>query len=198
MTRSTRLRTTPPRRLRARAAMLATSLAGALLVSPFLLTAPASAHDAFSGSTPSADSTVTTAPTSVTLHFEEPPLAAGLAVAVTAPDTTPVTSGKAALAGTDVVAPLAPLTVSGLYTVAWRVVADDGHPVTGTFTFTVDLPTPSPSATASSTAPVSESALASVADGTSSSLPVGGIIAGTVALAVVVVAVVLVTRRRSA
>ena len=36
--------------------------------------------------------------------------------------------------------------VGGLYTVAWRVVADDGHPVTGTFTFTVDLATPSPAA----------------------------------------------------
>jgi len=190
MTRTTRLRTTPPRL--ARAAMLAA--AGALLVSPLVLAAPASAHDAFTGSTPAAGSAVTTAPTSVTLHFEEPPLAAGLAVAVTAPDKTPVTSGTAVLAGTDVVAPLAPLTVGGLYTVAWRVVADDGHPVTGTFTVTVDLATPSPAAPTSAAA----SALASTSDASSSSTPVGAIVAGAVALAVVVGGVVLLGRRRSA
>jgi methionine-rich copper-binding protein CopC len=169
--------------------------AGALLLSPFVLTAPASAHDVFTGSTPSAGSTVTSVPTSVTLHFEEPPLAAGLAVAVTAPDHSLVTGANPTLAGTDVVAPVAPLTVSGVYTVAWRVVADDGHPVTGTFTFTVDLGSAAPSASA--TIPSSASLAATATpDGSSSSVPVGWIVACAGAVALAAVVVVAVSRRR--
>jgi methionine-rich copper-binding protein CopC len=184
-----------------RAAMLALSMAGALLVFPLLVAAPASAHNALAGSTPAAGSTLTTAPTSVTLHFEEPPLSSGMAVAVTAPDTSLVSADRPVLTGSDVVAPLAPLTASGTYSVAWRVVADDGHPVTGTFTFTVDLGAAAASAPPSATSSATSSAAGTVAtttDGSSSSAPVGAIVAGAVALAVVVGAVVLVSRRRSA
>jgi methionine-rich copper-binding protein CopC len=175
-------------------------MAGALLLSPLLVATPASAHNALAGSTPAAGSTLTTAPTSVTLHFEEPPLSSGMAVAVTAPDQSLVSPGSPVLTGSDVVASLAPLTASGTYSVAWRVVADDGHPVTGTFTFTVDLGAAAsapPSATASATSSTSGT-VATTTDGSSSSTPVGAIVAGAAALAVLVGAVVLVTRRRSA
>jgi len=139
MSQPTRLRPRP----RASTSLLA--LAAALAVS--VLAAPAaSAHDAFVGSTPAAGSTVTTPPTAVRVSFEEPPLATGLGVAVTGPDGTSVVSGKPTLAGSVVVQALVPLTAGGVYTVAWRIVADDGHPVTSTFTFTLALPSESASA----------------------------------------------------
>jgi methionine-rich copper-binding protein CopC len=183
-------------------------MAGALLLSPLLVATPASAHNALAGSTPAAGSTLTTAPTSVTLNFEEPPLSSGMAVVVTAPDKSRVSPGSPVLTGSDVVTPLAPLTASGTYSVAWRVVADDGHPVTGTFTFTVDLgaatsvsPSATPSASPSATPSATSSAAGTVAtttDASSSSAPVGWIVAGAAALAVLVGAVALVSRRRSA
>jgi methionine-rich copper-binding protein CopC len=125
------------------------TLTAALAVSG--LAAPAaSAHDAFVGSTPAAGSTVATAPTEVRVSFEEPPLASGLGVAVTGPDGTSVASGQPTLVGSVVVRPLVPLTAAGAYTVAWRIVADDGHPVTGTFSFTLALPSSSTSNSTSS------------------------------------------------
>ncbi len=207
MTRTTRLRTTPPRSLRA--ALLAS--AGALLLSPLVLAAPASAHDSIVGSVPADGATLTTAPTEVRITFEEPPTATGLGVAVLAPGGASVVAGKPAIDGNVVVQALDALTVGGTYDVSYRVVSADGHPVTGTLAFTVDLPTSSPSASSTSPAPTSASAtpistsasssataLASATDGSSSSTPVGAIIAGAVALALVIGAVVLVNRRRSA
>ena len=175
-------------------------LAAALLVAGAALVAvapAASAHDAFTGSTPTAGSTLTTAPTSVTVSFEEPPLAAGLAVAVTAPDKTLVTSGDPVLTGSDVVSPLAPLTQAGVYTVAWRVVADDGHPVTGTFSFTLDLAGSGPRSSAGPSSAASPSvSLAASTEGSSSSA--SWIVAGLGALVLLGVGVALAMRRRSA
>jgi len=187
-------RTTRLRRGGRTAALL---VAGLTFAAPIALAPAASAHDAFVGSTPKAGSTLTTAPTSVTVSFEEPPLAAGLAVAVTAPDTTLVTSGDPVLTGTDVVSPLAPLTQAGVYTVAWRVVADDGHPVTGTFSFTLDLAGSGATGSAgpSSVASPSVSPAAST-EGSSSSA--SWIVAGLGALVLLGVGVALAMRRRPA
>ena len=184
-------------RLRPGGRMAALLVAGVALATPIALAPAASAHDAFVGSTPKAGSTLTTAPTSVTVSFEEPPLAAGLAVAVTAPDTTLVTSGDPVLTGTDVVSPLAPLTQAGVYTVAWRVVADDGHPVTGTFSFTLDLAGSGPTGSAGPSSAASPSvSLAASTEGSSSSA--SWIVAGLGALVLLGVGVALAMRRRPA
>ena len=166
-------------RLRPVARAAALLVAGCALVVPIGLAPAASAHDAFTGSTPKSGSTLTTAPTSVTVSFEEPPLAAGLAVAVTAPDKSLVSSGDPVLTGSDVTVALEPLTASGAYTVAWRVVADDGHPVTGTFGFTLALgASATPSATATTTVtPALAATSSSAAADSSSALPwvLGGV-----------------------
>jgi len=189
-----RPRTTRRRRARHVAALL---VAGVALVAPIALAPAASAHDAFVGSTPKAGSTVTAAPTSVTVSFEEPPLAAGLAVAVTAPDKTLVTSGDPVLTGSDVVSALVPLTRSGTYTVAWRIVADDGHPVTGTFTFALDLAGSGATGSAGPSSAASPSvSLAAATEGSSTSA--SWIIAGLGALLLLGVGVALAMRRRSA
>jgi len=178
-------------RLRPVARAAALLVAGCALVVPIGLAPAASAHDAFTGSTPKSGSTLTTAPTSVTVSFEEPPLAAGLAVAVTAPDKSLVSSGDPVLTGSDVTVALEPLAASGAYTVAWRVVADDGHPVTGTFGFTLALGasatpsatvTPSLAATSSSAAADSSSALPWVLGGVAVLVLVGAGLAAARAL----------------
>ena len=78
--------------------------AGRLVLAP-----TASAHDGLVGSIPPPTRRSPTAPTSVTLSFEEAPLSAGLAVAVTDPDGERVTAGPPVVSGTDVVTPLVPL-----------------------------------------------------------------------------------------
>jgi len=83
------------------------------------------------------------------------------------------------LTGSDVTVALEPLTASGAYTVAWRVVADDGHPVTGTFGFTLALgASATPSATATTTVtPALAATSSSAAADSSSALPwvLGGV-----------------------
>ena len=197
MTRTTRLRTAP--RL-VRAALMAT----ALLLSPFVLAAPASAHDSIAGSDPADGATLTTAPTQVRITFAEPPTATGLGVAVLAPGGASVTAGAPSIDGNVVVQALGPLTVGGPYSVSYRVVSADGHPVTGTFGFTYIASSSSSSASptsASTAASVAASAsVTSVASGAESSSTdlTPWVIAGSVVLLVAVVLGGLALRRRSA
>jgi len=198
MTRTTRLRTTP-RPLRA--ALLAT----ALLLSPILVAAPASAHDSIVGSVPADGATVTTPPTEVRITFEEPPTATGLGVAVQAPDGASVVAGKPGIEGNVVVQALDPLTVGGAYSVSYRVVSQDGHPVTGTFAFTYAAPSVSPTATPTSSGTDAEGsasatsvAAASPSTGASSTDLTPWVVVGSVVLLVGVVLGGLALRRRSA
>jgi hypothetical protein len=175
--------------LRPLVAALATT--GALL----LLAAPsASAHDALVSVSPASGSTLTSPPTAITLTFEEPPTTSGIAVALTSPDGT-VTRLVPTLAGDVVTAPVTGTLAPGGYHVAWRIVADDGHPVTGTYAFTLASSSSAPaSATASASATSSAVPTAVATDGASSA---GLWVATGVALVVVVGAVVLGRRRRA-
>ena len=179
-------------RFRSLVAVVAT--AGALL----LVAAPsASAHDVFISSTPANGSTLTSAPTAITLTFEEPPTTSGLAVALTAPDGT-VSTLVPTLSGDVVTAPVTGTLAPGAYTVAWRVVADDGHPLTGTLTFTLSVPSPPPSpSAASASGSASPVATTTAVDATStSSLGGGWWIAIGAVVVLAVGGVVLVGRRR--
>ncbi len=170
-----------------------------LAVSAVLGAAPAGAHDQLTRSDPVAGSTVTSPPTEVRLGFSEAVTELGLTVLVTGPAGTSVTSGAPIVDGSDVVAPLGPLSESGRYVVAYRVVSSDGHPISGTFGFTARLssagPTGPPTRTSTptaATAPPSASGGAGVgsADGGSA-----WVVAGVGLLAVLVVGAVLARRR---
>ena len=84
--------------------------------------------------TPPTGREIATAPPTVELTFSED-LDSGF-VAVTAPDGSKVTTSEPRISGTTDVADLAASDQRGRYTVAYRVVSGDGHPVTGQFTFT--------------------------------------------------------------
>ena len=112
------------------AAVLLGALTGAAAVA-----APASAHAALRSSSPAEGAVLTTMPGEVRLVFTDRPASSPLDLAVTR-DGRVVESGPARTDGAAVVAPVS-LPGPGTYTVAYRVVAGDGHPVRGTVHFRV-------------------------------------------------------------
>jgi len=98
--------------------------------------APAAAHAELESADPADGSTVSTAPRSVTLTFGEELQSAGRALVVTGPDGARVDDGKAMASGVVLSVDLVPLSTPGRYTVTYRVVSADGHPVSGELSFT--------------------------------------------------------------
>jgi len=92
------------------------------------------AHASLVATNPEDGSKIATAPSSVELTFSE--AVDTVFVAVTAPDGTQVVTSDPRIAGADVRVDLAPSDQRGRFTVAYRIVSDDGHPVTDEFTFT--------------------------------------------------------------
>jgi copper transport protein len=125
------------RRRRTRAGALLTLLA-ALLGLMLAGAGGASAHAALLSSDPKQGSVLSTAPTQVVLHFSEQVTLAGDAMRVFDPSGRRVDSGSAGHSGNDdstARVALAPRLAEGTYTVAWRAVSADTHPVSGAFTF---------------------------------------------------------------
>lgn len=124
----------------------------ALLGTQVAVAAVASAHDELESSTPTADAALTAPPQEVTLTFSEPVNAEFSEVVVSAPGGASVTVGDPQVAGGVLTQPLAALSESGTYRVAWRVVSGDGHPISGEFAFSLAVPAAvTPSATAEAT-----------------------------------------------
>lgn len=113
-------------------------LAAALTLVLLVLAVPAHADTDLVGSAPLHGSTVTSRPTSVTLDFKDRLVGEPL-VAVTGPDGARVDDGRPVVLDTRVQQPV-DTTGNGEYTVVFRVVAEDGHPVKGTVTFVLDAP----------------------------------------------------------
>ncbi|MFE4051288.1 copper resistance protein CopC [Streptomyces sp. YIM B13518] len=111
--------------------------------------APASAHAALRGSDPEDGSVVESAPGRITLTFTE---SVGLledSFRVYGPDNRRVHLGEpqhADDASDTARADLPGGLADGTYTVAWRVVSADSHPVSGALTFSVGAPSPTPPA----------------------------------------------------
>jgi copper transport protein len=103
--------------------------------------APASAHAILLRTEPGSQTTVGPPPTAVKLHFSEPVEAAFGAIRVFDVDGHRVDSGELTLAdgGREVDVPVRKLG-NGTYSLTWRVVSADGHPVHGGFGFYVGAP----------------------------------------------------------
>ncbi|MEU6220559.1 copper resistance protein CopC [Streptomyces sp. NPDC047022] len=112
-------------------------VAGALLGGA----APASAHAALLGSDPAQESVVDTAPTQVTLTFSEKVALSDGSLRVLDPKGQRVDTGEASnLTGTMYGVQVRPGLSRGTYTVTYKVVSADSHPVSGAFTFSVGAP----------------------------------------------------------
>jgi len=97
---------------------------------------PASAHATLTGSDPKDGATVQRLPDQVELEFSEE-IGSPAFVEVKADDGTNVGSGDPEVLGATVTQPLASDGPAGTYTVAYRVVSADGHPISGELTFDV-------------------------------------------------------------
>ncbi|WP_093780938.1 copper resistance CopC/CopD family protein [Streptomyces sp. yr375] len=122
-------------------------LLGTVLLLLLLGGGPASAHAALRGADPADGSVVKTAPGSITLTFTESVGLLDDSFRVFDPDNQRVKTGKAGHA--DDRADTARVTLpgklgTGTFTVAWRVVSADSHPIAGAFTFSVGEPSATP------------------------------------------------------
>ena len=109
-------------------------------VATVTLASPALAHDVLVGTDPADGAVLDVAPPAVVLTFAAEQAGVGAEVVVTGPDGASWSAGAAVVDGTTVTQPLAAGMPDGAYAVAWRSVAQDGHPVTGAFGFTLDVP----------------------------------------------------------
>lgn len=115
-------------------------VAGGLAVAALLAApSPALAHDSFTGSTPENGDTTAEAPQEVQLGFSAEPQDVGLEIRVSGPDGTDVTDGEPEIAGRTVTQALSEeASAAGEYSVVWRVVSSDGHPIEGAYDYTVE------------------------------------------------------------
>ncbi|MFV2196239.1 copper resistance CopC family protein [Nocardiopsis sp. LOL_012] len=117
-----------------------TATAAAAVLALAMAPSPALAHDALIDSSPEDGATLDAVPEEVVLTFNNEPLANGSAstVVVTGPDERTYTAeAPLDFDGTDVTAELLPLDQAGDYTVAFRIVSSDGHPIQDTLEFTL-------------------------------------------------------------
>ncbi|UZX01699.1 copper resistance protein CopC [Arthrobacter sp. CDRTa11] len=128
---------------------------------------PASAHDAAESSTPAQGATVAAPPEKVSVTFNRNPLAIGSQFSVKDSTGTEWAEGAVEIVDNVVSQKLRGGAPAGAYTVTWRVVSSDSHPIEGTFGFTATAAAagaaPSASATTGSTAAGSGAAGATTA-----------------------------------
>lgn len=128
--------------------------ASAATIIAVLTASPALAHNSLTKAVPDKNATLTERPEQVSLSFLQKVDPEFLTIVVTDAQKAKVPMDAAKADGKTGTATFSEPLVNGVYTVAYRVVSEDGHPVQGSYKFTLDDPaaTPSPSATATSAA----------------------------------------------
>jgi methionine-rich copper-binding protein CopC len=183
----------PHRRRLLRQTLITLSLAAAALLAPI---SAASAHDILTGTNPQAGETVEEMPDALELTFSNNPLALGSVVAVQDTDGQNWAVGEVNIVDKTVTQAISPDAPAGDYTVTWRVVSSDSHPIEGTFEFTAtaggDGQAPEP---VESAADGTNDAEATAAD---QAFPIGPIVLVAAAILVVVAAIAVVVRRKLA
>ena len=112
--------------------------AGPAVACWLVLSAPqAVAHTELTGSTPADGERLATAPREVGLTFTEPVTSARDGIAVLDRAGRRVPTGQAVEESTRIRVPVPDGLADGVYTVSWRVIALDSHPVHGAFVFSV-------------------------------------------------------------
>lgn len=106
------------------------------VLSSIITAVAADAHAALKSVSPADGSKVATAPSQVVLEFNEPIGTSFATVTVTGPSGS-VGRGRPEVDGTRVTQALTDGLAAGRYTLAFRVVSEDGHPVSDTTKFTV-------------------------------------------------------------
>lgn len=98
---------------------------------------PAQAHSTLLSATPEDGSELDEAPDAVVLTFNEDITDLGTDIVVTGPDGEDATEGETEIDGAEVSRQLAGELAAGEYSITWRAVSADGHPIDVESTFTV-------------------------------------------------------------
>lgn len=170
-------------------------LAAALLLSgvAVVVTAtPAFAHAELTGSSPAQNASLAEAPQQVQLTFSEAVTLPDNPVTVAGPGGVSWTAGQASITGAVVTVPVTPSGPAGAYTLTYKVISDDGDPISGTvqFTLTTAVPGATSTVTAESTTSTPETTSSTAEAATSTSDSGGGVPVWVWILAAVVVVVV--------
>ncbi|MHA6779458.1 copper resistance CopC family protein [Pseudonocardia saturnea] len=138
-------------------------------------TGVASAHTRLVGSDPADGASLDAGPARVSLEFNETMQAGFSTITVVGPDGTQFQSGEVTADGAVVSIGVSPLGAAGGYEIGYRVISEDGHPVTGSIAFTLttdgpavaapSTPAAAPSAAAPSAAPAAAAPVAPVDEG---------------------------------
>jgi methionine-rich copper-binding protein CopC len=170
---------------------------GILIAGP---TAPALAHTDLVVSTPTDGAQLATVPDEIQLTFSEDLLPESVVVSVADSAGMVIRVLELEVDGSVVTVTWPPGLSGTDYTVNYRVVSQDGHPVTGSVSFTVDSPPSAASAvapTAASTTPtVPTTTEPTTTEPTSSSAPAIAAIAAGLAVGIAVALVFLLVGRR--
>ncbi|MTD58305.1 copper resistance CopC family protein [Amycolatopsis pithecellobii] len=111
----------------------------ALAVAAMIGTAtPALAHNVLISTDPAKGTALETGPAKITLIFDAPVQGGDInQISVLGPDRSQWAEGTVAISSNVVTVPVRPLGPAGTYTVGYRILSSDGHPVTGEYTFTL-------------------------------------------------------------
>ncbi|WP_169949355.1 copper resistance CopC family protein [Microbispora sp. H11081] len=107
------------------------------LIAVLLVATPARAHDVLIGSDPRDGAVLGAMPATVTLTFNQVVRRDYARVAVTGPDGAHFEQGEVKVDGPRVSIGLRTDAPAGAYAIGYRIVSNDGHPVTGTVKFSV-------------------------------------------------------------
>ncbi|WP_433352779.1 copper resistance CopC family protein [Micromonospora saelicesensis] len=158
----------------------------AVLVAVLIPGSLAWAHNSLKTATPARDATVSSAPTEVTLEFMQRLDPAFTTIVLTDAAKRKLPTGEPVVTGAKSTVQVVGTLPNGTYTVAYRVVSVDGHPVQGSYPFTVADP-------ASSAAPVANVGASAPAPSAAAGKSGGGPSAGVLVAAAVLALLVLVT-----
>ena len=184
-----------------RIARLVAAASAAAALAVFTTGAPALAHNSLTKAVPAKNATLTRSPDAIELSFLQAVDAKQLTIEVADAKGAAVAAGKPVAKGkVGSLALTSPLT-GGTYTVTYRVVSTDGHPVKGSYKFTLDLPAvaaPLPSLSPTSTTVVTSAAPATLAASTTTDDgPNWALIIGIAAALAVITAGTIFALRRS-
>ena len=174
---------------RRRPAAWLTRVLTVLAAAAFLLASstPAQAHDSLESSNPASGSTVSAVPAKIELTFDHTPIAINSIIRIEDATGTDQADGAVSIVDNKVSQAVKAGAPEGKYTVVWRVVSSDGHPIEGSFTFTAGGPNSALAATPTAAA-------ASAGSGLPAELVVAGVV-GAVLVIGLVVAGSLIRRR---
>jgi copper resistance protein C len=113
---------------------------GVVLAALVLMAIPVANANELLSTDPASGSTVLVSPSAVTITTSLPLMTDGNSIEVTDPSGNRVDDGTLAIADTEALVGLIPLTVGGYYTVSYTLLAENDVPLTGNYRFNFSAP----------------------------------------------------------